>query len=116
MRQGRLEFAAKWRVDAPNHPGWKIAPLLAEAAWLWDELKRLGDKAPGLRDRVEIIDAERALAAFPESPRWRSLLATRSSPMLIEDLAVKLSQSTYRCRAALARAADARSIRILPSS
>lgn len=115
LAEGRFQFD-KHDVEAPEGPGWTIGRLLMDAAWLHDELTRLGERAPALSDRVEIIDQLGAVSAFPTSAAWKSMVQSRRGLMVVEDLAAELGVSTYRCRALLGKAAEQGWVRILPGA
>lgn len=115
LDEGRFQFE-KHEVEALDGPGWAVGRLLMDAAWLHDELSRLGERAPALSDRVEIVDPLGAVSAFPTSAAWKSMVQSRRGLMVVEDLAAELGVSTYRCRALLGKAAEQGWVRILPGA
>ena len=113
LDRGRFAFHER-PVSPAADAGWAIAALLREAVEVRAELLRLGSRAPSNSDRVEIDDPVAARAAFPGSDAWAALLQGGRRDAVVAELAVELAMSTYACRAAIGRAAEARMLHVVP--
>jgi len=113
LERGRFAFHERPASPAAD-AGWPIAALLREAVEVRAELLRLGSRAPSNTDRVEIDDPAAALAAFPGSEAWAAVVRDGRRGVVVAELAVELAMSTYACRAAIGRAAEARMLHVMP--
>lgn len=114
LKEGKFEFERAEVPDMPEGEGWLVRRLLLDAAWLHDELERLGANAPGVGDSITIVDRDASSDCFPDNADWQQIIAEGTSSLRIEELAMRLGISTYRARAVLGEAAEKGWVRVSP--
>ena len=118
MKEGDFFFQKRPAARRTDGSGWSIARLLVEAAWLQDELTRLGAHAPRSTDAVMIVDPAHMPELFAgignaSQPSWEDLARTCET-VPIEALAATVGTSVHRCRALLGIAWERGFVRIIP--
>ena len=106
--------------EVPATPGAEegrpLVELLLDAAWLHDELARLGPKAPGVDDLFTLAKPARARELFSNNPRWHQLVDEGVEPLSIQAVADYLDISTYRCRVVVGSAAERSIVEVLEAA
>ncbi len=115
--QGDFLFRKQPVAPRDDGGGWSIARLLVDAAWLHDELARLGDSAPRVTDAVVIVDPAKVEEQFngvgcAPWPSWEELAQTKEVTP-VAALAATIGTSVHRCRAHLGIAYEQGAVRIV---
>lgn len=116
MSNGTFQFERREIAEPPSGRIWVVSRLLIDAAWLQDELRRLGSQAPGVDDRFQIVDRAAAAKLFPESSEWQMVASDWQADMTIGQLAEQFAISSYRARAILGAAAEKGAVRIVSTA
>ena len=99
-------------MPPPEKDARGITEMLLDAAWLHDELARLGANAPGVSERFVIMDPVKGQKLF-SGDNWRNLLALTTGAMGIDWVAEMLGVSTYRVRVIIGMAVEKKVVKII---
>lgn len=117
--EGDFHFTRRPVGPREDGGGLAIGRLLVEAAWMKDELARLGSLAPRPADAVVIVDGARMPELFAGIgiepwPSWKEM-ARSGEAIPVASLAAMLGTSVYRCRALLGAGYERGAVRVIPT-